>query len=190
MISQANEPTEEREEEDITVWHRRMAHLGVGDVKKLEKFAVGVRIAKDSELGVCGNCLAGKQYRTPSHEPTIRSMTPGELIHSDMSGKIDPPAIGGYNYYGLFINDATRMTYFAPMKTNGSKEMLTHFQTFRKLIQNELDTKVKCFRTDNGSEYKLHMENYLKQEGIKYELTAAYHLDQNSVAERANRTIM
>src|SRR5271167_3054287 len=96
----------------------------------------------------------------------------------------------GFNYYGLFIDDATRMTYFAPMKTNGSKEMLTHFQTFRKLIQNELDTKIKRFRSDNGSEYKLHMEGFLKQKGIKHELTAAYHPDQNGVAERANRTIM
>jgi len=115
---------------------------------------------------------------------------PGELIHADMSGKIEPTAIGGFNYYALFIDDATRMTYYAPMKTNGSQELLEHFKEFRKLINNELDTKVKRLRTDNDSEYKKYVDKFLKQKGIKHELTAPYHPDQNGVAERTNRTIM
>jgi len=115
---------------------------------------------------------------------------PGKLIHTDISGKIEPTAVGGFIYYSLFIDDATRMTYYAPMKTNVSQELLGHFKEFRKLINNELDTKIKRLRTDNGSEYKKHVDKFLKQKGIKHELTAPYHPDQNGVAENANRTIM
>src|SRR5579859_2564838 len=115
---------------------------------------------------------------------------PGKLIHTDISGKIEPTAVGGFIYYSLFIDSATRMTYYARMKTNGSQELLRHFKEFRKLINNELDTKIKRLRTDNGSEYKKHVDKFLKQKGIKHELTAPYHPDQNGVAENANRTIM
>jgi len=77
-------------EEDLIVSHRKMAHLNGADVKKLERMAVGVKIKKGTEIGVCGDCLAGKQHRTPSREPSLRSSVVGDLIHMDSSGKIDP----------------------------------------------------------------------------------------------------
>src|SRR5579859_1518444 len=178
------------EEEDLIVWHRKLVHLNGADVKKLEKMAVRVKIKKGTEIGICRDCLAGKQHRTPSHEPSLRSSVANDLIHMDSSGKIDPPAIGGYNYYGLFIDDATRMTYFAPLKSNGAQEMLEHFIEFRKLINTKLSTKIKCIHTDNGTEYMGELDKFLKKKGIKHELMAAYHPDQNSVTERANRMIM
>lgn len=176
--------------EEITVWHRRLAHLGETDVKKMEKLAEGVKIRQGSNLGICGNCMAGKQHRTPSHEQALRAKKPGELVHSDTSGKITPATKEGFNYYGIFIDDATRMSYLAPMKTNSSAEMLKHLKLFAATMERELGAKIKRIRTDGGSEFKLHVDNYLKDEGIQHEITAPYHPDQNGVAERANRTIM
>ena len=57
-------------------------------------------------------------------------------------------------------------------------------------METELGAKIKRLRTDGGSEYKLHVDNYLKEEGIQHEITAPYHPDQNGVSEQANRTIM
>ncbi len=176
--------------EDVTVWHRRLAHMGEADVKKMENLAEGVKIKKGTSVGVCGNCMAGKQHRTPSREPGLRAKGPGELIHIDMSGQITPTTFGGFNYYGLFVDDATRKTYIAPMKTNGSAEMLVHLKLFTKMLETELGAKIKRIRTDGGSEYKRFVDAYLKEEGIKHEITAPYHPDQNGVIERANRTIM
>ena len=176
--------------EDVTVWHRRLAHMGEADVKKMENLAEGVKIKKGTNVGVCGNCMAGKQHRTPSYEPSMRAKKPGELIHIDMSGQITPTTFGGFNYYGLFVDDATRKTYIAPMKTNGSAEMLVHLKLFAKMLETELGAKIKRIRTDGGSEYKRFVDAYLKEEGIKHEITAPYHPDQNGVVERANRTIM
>jgi hypothetical protein len=176
--------------EDVTVWHRRLAHMGEADVKKMENLAEGVKIKKGTNVGVCGNCMAGKQHRTPSREPGLRAKKPGELIHIDMSGQITPTTFGGFNYYGLFVDDASRKTYIAPMKTNGSAEMLVHLKLFAKMLETELGAKIKRIRTDGGSEYKRFVDAYLKEEGIKHEITAPYHPDQNGVVERANRTIM
>jgi hypothetical protein len=176
--------------EDVTVWHRRLAHMGEADVKKMEYLVEGVKIKKGTTVGICGSCLAGKQHRTPSREPSLRAKKPGELIHIDMSGQITPTTLDGFNYYGLFIDDATRMTYIAPMKTNGSAEMLIHIKRFAKRLETELGAKIKRIRTDGGSEYKRFVDAYLKEEGIKHEITAPYHPDQNGVVERANRTVM
>ena len=176
--------------EDVTVWHRRLAHMGEGDVRKMENLAEGVKIRQDSSLGICGYCLAGKQHRQPSKEKGLRAMKAGELIHIDMSGQITPTTFGGFNYYGLFVDDATRKCYLAPMKTNGSAEMLVHLKLFAKKLETELGSKIKRIRTDGGSEYKRFVDAYLKEEGIQHEITAPYHPDQNGVVERANRTIM
>ena len=176
--------------EDVTVWHRRLAHMGEGDVRKMENLAEGVKIRGDSSLGICGYCLAGKQHHQPSWEQGLRAEKAGELIHIDMSGQISPTTLGGFNYYGLFVDDATRKCYLAPMKTNGSAEMLVHLKLFAKKLETELGAKIKRIRTDGGSEYKRFVDAYLKEEGIQHEITAPYHPDQNGVVERANRTIM
>jgi len=46
--------------EDVTVWHRRLAHMGEADVKKMENLAEGVKIKKGTSVGVCESCMAGK----------------------------------------------------------------------------------------------------------------------------------
>ena len=65
-----------------------------------------------------------------------------------------------------------------------------HLKFFAKKLEMELGAKIKRIRTDGGSEYKRFVDAYLKEEGIQHEITAPYHPDQNSVVERANRTIM
>jgi hypothetical protein len=41
-----------------------------------------------------------------------------------------------------------------------------------------------------GSEFKKHVDTYLKEEGIKHKITPSYNPDQNSVVEWANWTII
>ena len=51
--------------------------------------------------------------------------------------------------------------------------------------------KVKMFWTDNGGEYtSKDFEEYLKREGIQYELTVPKTPQQNGVADRMNRTLV
>jgi transposase InsO family protein len=62
---------------------------------------------------------------------------------------------------------------------------------FLKRSQNEFDAKIKKIRSNNGFEFKnTQVEDYLDQEGIKYEFLAPYTPQQNGVAERKNRTLV
>ena len=51
--------------------------------------------------------------------------------------------------------------------------------------------KIKALRADRGGEYMSEeFKSYLKECGIKSELTAAYSPQQNGVSERLNRTLV
>src|SRR5215471_1167307 len=49
---------------------------------------------------------------------------------------------------------------------------------------------IRRIRTDGGTEYKGVFTQYLKERGIKHEVSAPYSPEQNGVSERVNRTIV
>jgi transposase InsO family protein len=65
------------------------------------------------------------------------------------------------------------------------------FKEFKALIENLSERKIKILRSDNGGEYtSKDFMSFFKDVGIKKELTTPYNPQQNSVAERNNKTIM
>nr|GEV26658.1 hypothetical protein [Tanacetum cinerariifolium] len=62
---------------------------------------------------------------------------------------------------------------------------------FIKEIENLVDKKVKIIRCDNGTEFRNKvMDDFCREKGIKREYSVARTLQQNSVAERRNRTLI
>ena len=175
---------------DVNTWHRRLAHLGEDNVRKLAKLVEGLKIKVGTQVGVCGACLEGKQHRQPSHTPATRAKEALELIHSDLCGPIKPTTFGGAKYFVLFIDDYTRMTHIYGLKGKSSRNVLERFKEYKAEVENQLDKKIKRIRTDGGGEYEKIMRDHLKGSGIIHETTTPYSPDQNGVAERANRTIV
>jgi hypothetical protein len=59
------------------------------------------------------------------------------------------------------------------------------------MVEKSTGQKVKTLRSDNGGEYTSNeFEAYLREEGIKHEVTVPHTPEQNGVAERMNRTIV
>ena len=50
--------------------------------------------------------------------------------------------------------------------------------------------KIKALRYDRGGEYISEFQDFLKENGIKSEPTAAYSPQQNGVAEQFNHTLV
>ncbi|GJU42851.1 putative ribonuclease H-like domain-containing protein [Tanacetum coccineum] len=64
-------------------------------------------------------------------------------------------------------------------------------KSFITEIENLVDKKVKIIRCDNGTEFKNRvMSEFCEQKGIKREFSVARTPQQNSVAERRNRTLI
>jgi hypothetical protein len=68
--------------------------------------------------------------------------------------------------------------------------MYDKFVEFKNLSENQLNARIKTFRTDNGTEYlSERFKSLIKSSGIIHQLTNPYTAQQNGVSERLNRTI-
>jgi hypothetical protein len=108
------------------LWHRRLAHVGMRNVAKLQKGEhilrlTNVTFEKDR---LCSACQAGKQVGAP-HPPKniLTSSRPLKLFHMDLFDPIGYVSIGG-NKYGLVImDDFSRYTwvYFLQDKSEAQR---------------------------------------------------------------------
>jgi transposase InsO family protein len=78
------------------------------------------------------------------------------------------------NKYGLvIIDDYSRFTCLFFLQHKGETQEV--LKKFLKRAQNKFDVKVKKIRSDNDTEFKnTQVENFLDEEGIKYEFLAPY----------------
>ena len=65
------------------------------------------------------------------------------------------------------------------------------YAVWKAQVEKSYESKVKTLRTDNGGEYtSTSFEKYLKDEGIRHEVTVPKTPGQNGRAERMNRTLV
>ena len=70
-------------------------------------------------------------------------------------------------------------------------EVLDKFKEFEVTTTNNAGRAIGTLRTDNGGEYlSSAFQNYLKEKGIRNELTVPHSRQQNGVSERMNRTLV
>jgi len=174
------------------LWHQRLGHVHESRLKKCvqNEFVRGIDIEKITELSFCEGCLAGKMYRKPF--PTvgeIRSTHKLQLVHSDVCGPMQTQSIGGAKYFVTFIDDYTRCCAIYFMKHKS--EVLDKFKEFEVTTSNDAGRAIGMLRTDNGGEYlSSAFQFYLKEKGIRHELTVPHSPQQNGVSERMNRTLV
>jgi len=65
------------------------------------------------------------------------------------------------------------------------------FKEWHTLVENQIGTKLKVLRTDNGLEFvSEHFNEFCRKKGIKRHKTVAYTRQQNGLAERMNMTLL
>nr|KYP49198.1 Retrovirus-related Pol polyprotein from transposon TNT 1-94 [Cajanus cajan] len=140
--------------------------------------------------GVCTTCLIGKQHQTTiPKQISWRASNKIQLVHADICGPISPTSNSCKRYILSFVDDYSRKTwiYFLHDKS----ETFNAFKRFKAYVEKEVGTYIVYLRTDRGGEFTSKaFSEFCDQQGISRQLTAAYTLQQNEVAERKNRTIM
>nr|GEW37444.1 retrovirus-related Pol polyprotein from transposon TNT 1-94 [Tanacetum cinerariifolium] len=98
-------------------------------------------------------------------------------------------SVNGKKYILVIVNDYSRFTW---VKFLRSKDEAPYFIIkFLKMIQVRLKVPVRRIRTNNGTEFvNQTLREYYEQVGISYETSVARSLQQNSVVERCNRTLI
>jgi transposase InsO family protein len=144
-----------------------------------------VSIVKGSK---CHSCVRSKQPQKSHKVAEKRHLTPLELIHSDICEMNGVLTEGGQRYFITMIDDAYRYCYVYLLKTKD--EALNCFKTYKAKVENQLEKKIKYFRSDRGGEYFSNEFDLLCAEhGIIHESTPPYSPQSNGIAERKNHTL-
>jgi transposase InsO family protein len=99
------------------------------------------------------------------------------------------PTHQGNCYFVTFIDDYSRraQVYFIKTKDQAFKK----FREFKTHAENETGEHIKILHTDGGGEYiNGRFKTFLKEQGIRHQITAPYTPQQNGVAERFNHTVV
>jgi transposase InsO family protein len=109
-------------------------------------------------------------------------------VHTDLVGPNTTKYLKGERYFMLLVDDYTRMTAVCFLKNKS--EAFENFKIYKEMVENEMDSRIKCLRLDNGGEFtsKKFMD-YCNNHGIKRQFFVARKPQQNGVVERKNRTV-
>jgi transposase InsO family protein len=66
----------------------------------------------------------------------------------------------------LLVDDSTIMTTICFLKNKS--EAFENFKIYKEMVENEMDSKIKCLRSDNGGEFtSKEFMDYCSNHGIK-----------------------
>uniref|UniRef100_A0A2N9HBW1 Integrase catalytic domain-containing protein n=1 Tax=Fagus sylvatica TaxID=28930 RepID=A0A2N9HBW1_FAGSY len=177
----------ESEDDDTLLWHMRLGHMSERGMRELHKRNLLTGI-KSCKLDFCKYCIMGKQCRVRFKTATHKTNGILDYVHSDIWGPVRTPSKGGAQYFMSFIDDYSRKAWVYFLKNKS--EAFAKFKIWKAEVENQTGRKIKCLRTDNGTEYRDgDFLKFCEEHGIKRHFTVRKTPQQNGVAERLNRTI-
>ena len=97
-------------------WHRRLGHASESTLRSL--LSRGLLGATKSESFKCQECHLAKQPALSFHNSTSVSVSPFDLVHSDIWGPFPVSTVSGCKYFIIFIDDFSRFTWIYFMKNH------------------------------------------------------------------------
>ncbi|KAH9650236.1 hypothetical protein KPL70_026291 [Citrus sinensis] len=145
-------------------WRLQYGHLNFGGLELLPKknMVKGLPYINHPDQ-LCEGCLLSKQFKKSFlKELNSRAQKPLELIHTDVCGPFKPNSL-----------------------------VFKAFKKFKAAVEKESEYHIKAMRSDRGEEFtSKELLEFCNANGIRRPLTVPRSPQQNSVAERKNRTII
>nr|GEU59732.1 putative ribonuclease H-like domain-containing protein [Tanacetum cinerariifolium] len=178
--------------DESNLWHRRLGHVNFKTINKLVKgnLVRGLPTKVFTNENSCVACKKGKQHRASCKSKTVSSVDqPLFRLYMDLFGPNFVNRLSKKSYCLVIIDDYSRFSWVFFLAT---KDETTHvLKTFIIGLENLLSLKVKIIRCDNGTEFKnSDLNQFCGLKGIKREFSVPRTPQQNSVAERKNRTLI
>jgi hypothetical protein len=177
-------------EHESWLWNKRMGHIHLDNLVKVRKREAVREMPQIMKLTntLCKHCKQGKKTKTKFKSKEYSMKRPLEIVHTDLVGPTTTNGLKGEKYFMLLVYDYTRMTAVFFLKNKS--EAFENFKIYKEMVENEMDSKIKCLISDNGGEFtsKEFME-YCNIHGIKRQLFVVRTPQQNGIVERKNGTI-
>nr|GEV14380.1 putative ribonuclease H-like domain-containing protein [Tanacetum cinerariifolium] len=175
--------------DESNLWHRRLGHINFKTINKLVKgnLVRGLPTKVFKNDNTCVACKKGKQHRASCKTKLISSVNqPLYRLHMDLFRPTFVTSLNKKSYCLIVTDDYSRFTwvFFLATKYETSRTFITG-------LENQLSLKVKVIRSDNGTEFKNNdLNQFCRIKGIKRGFSIPKTPQQNSIAERKNKTLI
>lgn len=175
-------------------WHRRFGHASAATIRSVlsRNLVDGLVVKGDlNVLGVCEECVYGKHATRPYDAEVQPEGAPNDCVHIDLWGPASVLSLGGAAYMMVAVDGGSSHISLFFLTRKDSSTTLTAFITYHTESECQTGRKLHEVRVDAGREWlnELWM-TYMATHGIILRVTTPYAHAQNSVAERANWTIL
>ena len=100
---------------------------------------------------ICDACQKGKSHQLPYPRSTSISLSPLELVFSDVWGPA-PTYVRKNSYYVSFIDDFSKFTWIYLL--HHKSEVFQKLHEFQAMVERQFDRKFLTMQTDWGGEYQ------------------------------------
>jgi hypothetical protein len=172
------------------MWHERMAHLGIQNLRRLQKMSTGIDLSHTlAEDCTCEACLKGRMRDVPHREQLAKDAKhPYEVIFSDVEGRMPIVGYNGAEYFVTFTDAFTKESEIYTMKYRS--EIPSKYRQYNASKERD-GRKIRRLHADGAKEYiSDDFQLELANEGTAFSYSTAYSQQQNGVAERLNRTLV
>jgi hypothetical protein len=140
-------------EDESWLWYKIMGHMHFDNLfkgRKREAVREMPQIIKSTNT-LCKHCQQGKQTKTRFKSKEYSTTRPLEIVHTDLVGPTTTKGLKGERYFMLLVDDYTRMTPVFFLKNKS--EAFENFNIYKEMVENEMDSRIKCLRYNNGEEF-------------------------------------
>ena len=146
----------------IQLWHHRLGHPAT---QTLHYALKSNNIPYIGVFNKCHDCFSNKIHKLPFSKSTISSSYPLEIVYSDVWGLARINSIDCFRYYVIFIDHFSKYVWLYPLKLKSNVSFI--FPIFKNLVENQFNTKINTFYSDNGGEF-LKLCSVFQQHGITH----------------------
>jgi hypothetical protein len=138
----------------------------------------------------CEPCLEGKQTCEVIYK--IAMMCTEHVlgcVHTNICSPLPVHSHCSYWYFVTFIDNSSHFASVYPLREKS--EVGKSIKSFIIWVELETSQRVKILRSDRGGEYLAgYVKDYLKERGIKHEVTTPNTPQHNGVAKCLNRMLL
>ena len=176
--------------EAVDLWHRRLGHLNVNDLKRLAEMSQGVKLTIQPKVDkVCGGYEIGKSKRQISRTIQREVQEKLELVDTNLGGPF-PHRTLLYKILYIMITDRKTSNLQGYIMKYKHKVFPT-FLGWKTIVETQSGQKIRRVHLNNRKEYlNKKFKKLFKEYGILWECSILYYPEQNRLSEVQNRIVI